>query len=265
MNVIIVMKRFLILLLFVANSCFGQGWEAEVMAGLSGYNGDLTQHHFTFKTMQFGTAFNLKYNIDNNFILRAGIAWGQVTGNDKYNKQADLKARNLSFKTNIVELSLCVEYNLLEPEIFYAYPYLFGGIGVYHFDPYAYDKDNKKTYLRPLSTEGQGLAAYPDRENYSKTQFCMPFGAGWKWRMNKRYSLVYEIGYRWLFTDYLDDVSKTYIDPQVLLAAKGPKAVEMAFRSDHPVGPGEIRGNYKVSDWYFLSGVKLLMRLGKDL
>lgn len=257
------MKCCLVLFLFISASCFGQGWEAEIAAGTSRYKGDLTKSHFIYKTMRAGAAFNLKYNFDNAFIIRAGIAWGQVTGDDKYNKPAVLKSRNLNFKSNIIELNICAEYNLLEPDIYIAYPYIFGGIGVFHFNPYTYDKDNKKTYLRPLSTEGQGLAEYPDRKKYPLTQFCLPFGAGWKWRFNKRYELAYEIGYRFLFTDYLDDVSKNYIDPQILLAARGPKAVELAYRSQTPIAAEEIRGNSKVRDWYFFSSVKLMMRLGK--
>lgn len=259
------MKHCFVFLLFAASTSYGQGWEAEIMIGGARYKGDLTKSHFAYQTTRPAAAFNIKYNFDNAIILRAGVAFAQVMGNDKYNRRADLKARNLNFKTNIVELSLCAEYNLLEPEIFDAYPYIFGGIGIYHFDPYTYDNSNKKTYLRPLSTEGQGLAAYPDRDTYSKTQFCIPFGAGWKWNFSKRYDLVYEIGYRILFTDYLDDVSKPYIDPQILLAAKGPKAVELAFKSKVPVVPGDIRGNSNVNDWYFFSGVKLVMRLGKEL
>jgi hypothetical protein len=266
------MKFCLVIFLFVTGSCFGQTWEAEVLAGVSGYKGDLIKHNFSVRSMRPAIGVNLKYNIDNAILLRAGISWLKVTGDDKYNKQVDLRARNLNFKSDIIEASLCVEYNLLEPEIFNAYPYIFGGIGVYHFNPYTYDDSNKKTYLRPLSTEGQGLAAYPGRKPYSQTQLCLPFGAGWKWNFSKRYDIIYEIGYRVLFTDYLDDVSKTYVDQQLLLAARGPKAVEVAYRAQHSAGsypfqegPGAQRGNPNVKDWYFFNGLKLLIRLGKEL
>lgn len=260
------------LLLFVTTSCFGQSWEAEIIAGASGYKGDLIQHHFALRSMRPSFGANLKYNFDNSILLRGGISWLKVTGDDKYNKKVDLRARNLNFTSDIIEASLCVEYNLLEPEIFDAYPYLFGGIGVYHFNPYTFDDSNKKTKLRPLSTEGQGLAAYPGRKPYSQTQFCLPFGAGWKWTFSKRCDLIYEIGYRVIFTDYLDDVSKTYVDPQILLADRGAKAVEVAYRAQHSTGsypyqegPGDQRGNPNVNDWYFFNGLKLMIRLGKEL
>jgi hypothetical protein len=261
------MKYWVIILLFVATHCPAQRqWEAELMLGLSGYKGDLIKNHFAIKSMRPGAGFNLKYNFDNNVILRAGIMWGKIVGDDKNNKQADLKARNLNFQSHILELSLCAEYNLLEPEIFYGYPYIFAGVGLFRFDPYTYDKDNQKTYLRPLSTEGQGLAAYPGRKTYSKTQFCLPFGAGWKVNLGGKWDIIYEAGYRILFTDYLDDVSTTYIDPQQLLAAKGAKAVELAYRGKPPFpqAEGDQRGNPNVNDWYFFNAVKLLVRFGKE-
>ena len=257
------MKYCVTFLLFTSTLCYGQIWEAEIMTGITGYKGDLTQNHFAVKTMRPAVGFNLKYNFDNTILLRGGILLGSLTGDDKYNKRDDLQARNLSFKTQLVELSLIAEYNLLEPDIFYAYPYIFGGIGLFKFDSYAYDDNHQKTYLHPLNTEGQGLPEYPDRKPYSKTQFCIPFGLGWKWRFSRQFEFVYEFGYRLMFTDYLDDVSKPYVDPQVLLAARGPKSVEMAFRSFHPMFEGDIRGNSEVNDWYYFHGIKLVMHLVK--
>lgn len=260
------MKYWLVVILFVASSCRAQEWEAEVMLGLSGYKGDLIQDHFAFKSLRPAVSINLKYNLDNNILLRAGIMLGNVAGYDKHNRRPDIKARNLNFQSNILEGSLCAEYNLLEPDIFYGYPYIFGGIGIFHFNSYTYDKDNQKTYLRPLSTEGQGLAAYPERKPYSLTQFCLPFGAGWKININEKWDIIYEAGYRILFTDYLDDVSTTYVDPQKLLAAKGPKAVELAYRGKAAFhqSVGDQRGNPAVNDWYFFNGIKLLIHLGKE-
>lgn len=49
---------------------------------------------------------------------------------------------------------------------------------------------------------------------------------------------MYEIGYRVLFTDYPDNVSTT-VDPQKLLAAKGPKAVKLAYRAKPPFPQGD--------------------------
>ena len=89
-------------------------------------------------------------------------------------------------------------------------------------------------------------------------------GMGWKHRVNERYEVAAEIGVRALFTDHLDDVSYSYVDPNVLRAARGDKAVEMAYRQDNgQMVNGAVRGNSTNKDLYFFSGVKLAFDLKK--
>lgn len=261
------MRILFIILFFAANSCLaqstGRGWQLEIMPGVAGYKGDLTESYFPVSTIGPSAALNVKYDFGEMVIFRAGIAWAKVSGDDKDNKTDYLKGRNLDFKTNILEASLIGEIVPFDPEVYYTYPYFFLGVGLFRFDPYTYDKDNKKTSLRPLNTEGQGLAEYPDRKKYSLTQFCVPFGGGWKIHLNAKYALAFELGVRFLFTDYLDDVSKNYVDMETLLLKKGPKAVELAFRGNPLPLEGEMRGNPGVKDMYVFSGFKLTMNIGK--
>ena len=44
--------------------------------------------------------------------------------------------------------------------------------------------------------------------------------------------MSFEFGYRFLITDYLDDVSKTYVSLEILNLRKGPKASELAYRKE---------------------------------
>ncbi|MEP7141531.1 MAG: DUF6089 family protein [Ferruginibacter sp.] len=260
------MKFCLTFFIFIANSCFAQQWQAEVMAGVSGYSGDLTRRNLSFKTMGPAVNVNLKYILPGNYIvLRTGISYGRISANDKNNTDPRVNVRGLNFKSHILEGSLCAEFNLLEPENFYAFPYFFAGVGIFHFDPYTYDNNNNKTFLRSLGTEGQGLSEFPDRKMYSLTQFCIPFGAGWKFKIGEKYELIYEAGVRYLFTDYLDDVSKNYPDPQALQAERGRIAAELSYRQKNSNIPidGRQRGNPKVKDWYYMSGFKVLINLGK--
>ena len=256
------MKFCLIFLLVLTNICKGQEWQAELMVGVSGYNGDLTQQRISIKQIRPAFNFNIKYNSGDYINVRAGIGYGKVVGDDKNNTHADLKSRNLNFKSNILELNVIAEINLLDPEVYTSYPYLLGGVGLFHFNPFTYDKDNKKTYLQPLSTEGQGLKEYPDRKKYSLIQFCLPVGVGWKWNINEKWDISYELGFRILFTDYLDDVSKTYVNLNVLATEKGPKSAELAYRGTTPfLYEGEVRGNSSINDIYFFSGIKISTKL----
>jgi hypothetical protein len=245
--------------------CKGQEWQAEVMVGVSGYNGDLTEREISFKRMRPAASLKLIYNTGDFINFRLGVGYAKIVGDDKTNKDVDLRNRNLSFQSDIFEMNLCAEFNLFDPAIYYSYPYIFTGVGLFHFNPYAYDKDNKKTYLHPLSTEGQGLIEYPERKEYSLTQFCIPFGFGWKIK-KKRWEIGYEFGYRFLFTDYLDDVSKTYASLETLVNTKGPKAAEMSFRGlgGWISNDEALRGNSKVRDTYFFSGLRFATTIGKN-
>src|SRR6185295_9077554 len=83
--------------------------------------------------------------------------------------------------------------------------------------------------------EGQGIAGY-QRSPYALTQFAIPLGGGVKYALTSNIHTGLEIGIRKLFTDYLDDVSTTYADPNDLLAAKGQLAVDMSYRGDEIAG-----------------------------
>lgn len=260
------MKFLTVIFLFIVNSCIAQQWQAEIMLGTTGYNGDLSRPVVSFKTMGPAVNINVKYQLLNDFIvLRGGIGFGTIHADDAKGKDLDLRKRNLNFKSNILEANVGMEINLLDPTIYDGYPYLFAGVGVFHFNPYTYDKNNTKTYLQPLGTEGQGLAEYPNRAMYSRTKVCIPFGLGWKLKINEQFDVAYELGFRYTNTDYLDDVSTTYADPQVLLANRGPKAVELAYRGPHASAPvGGKRGNPEAKDWYYMSGFKLIYKFGEQ-
>ena len=126
----------------------------------------------------------------------------------------------------------------------------------------------QKTYLRPLSTEGEGLPQYPDQKPYSQTQFSIPFGGGIKFRMSESVVLAWELGFRKTFTDYIDDVSTFYVDKTVLQNAKGPIAVEMAYRANELKGGDQTypvaftkRGSSQYNDIYYYTGIRISIAL----
>ena len=257
------MKFCLLILLFYSGVCNAQEWQAEFLGGASGYNGDLTQRRISLHQIGPALNFNVKYNSESFINFRAGIVYTKVGANDKNNPAQDLKSRNLNFKTDIFEVNLIAEVNFVEPEYYTAYPYVFAGIGVFHFNPYSYDENNKKTYLPPLSTEGEGLKEYPGRKKYSLTQLCIPIGFGWKMSINRKWDLSYEFGYRILFTDYLDDVSKTYVNLNTLANEKGSESAAFSYRGTKPfLYEGQVRGNSSINDSYFFAGIKISTKIG---
>ena len=259
------MKYFILPLLAVAPLfTLAQKLHADLFGGVATYQGELEQKRFSIKQSRPAVGIGASYDITDKFIARTGFTYGVVEGNDKNNVGAKGTAlRNLSFKSAITELHLGLEYNLFKLEGKSLTPYIFAGVAGYHFNPYTKDEVGNKVFLKPLSTEGQGLEAYPDRKNYKLTQLALPFGGGIKFKVSEDIQIGLELGLRKLFTDYLDDVSDTYVDAAILQAARGSQAVQLAFRGDdiNPAstypGAGAQRGNPKTKDWYYFSGLRI--------
>lgn len=195
------------------------------------------------------------------------------------------KQRNMDFKSNIWEAYTAIEffpiqyfmrnYEDYDPRI---RPYIFGGVGLFRFNPQGSlrDQNGNVTWhaLQPLSTEGQGFPEYPDRKPYKLTQMNLPFGAGFKYIMNDKINLGLELLYRKTFTDYIDDVSTTYIDGNHFYNNLPAGDADIAYRiSDKTIGivtpgvgryaPGTQRGNPNNNDAYFSFLLKLGIRLGE--
>jgi Domain of unknown function (DUF6089) len=259
-----VKKSGIVLLLgtFLYLESYSQQWTADFFVGTANYQGDLLDKRYTMQNSKFAGGIGAGYRFNGHVRVRGLLSFGKLTADDKDNTDVFLKARNLNFFTNISELTITAHYDILDMAYHRVTPYLFAGLGLFRFNPYTYDTLGNKVMLRPLSTEGQGLSAYPDRKPYSLTQFNIPFGAGIKFAVNENISLAWEIGLRKTFTDYLDDLSTTYVDEATLLAARGPVAVELAYRGDElknspGVYPpsGTVRGGATLKDWYYFSGI----------
>ncbi|HEV9035613.1 MAG TPA: DUF6089 family protein [Puia sp.] len=260
------MKRFLLAGILLPLFAHAQ-WNVNLYGGFSNYIGDLQSSPYTTKQSNGSFGAGIQYDLSSHISLLSNLTYGRISAADGYSNQADLRARNLNFESVIKEWNVLAEYNLLDLNEHRFTPYIFAGLAIFHFDPYAYDTTGRMVYLKPLSTEGEGLPQYASRKPYALTQLAIPFGGGIKFRINDRVVLAYEIGMRKTFTDYLDDVSTRYVDQGTLLAAKGPEAVEMAWRGNEiknggPYPPdGTIRGGAKRKDWYYMSGIRVTIAL----
>jgi opacity protein-like surface antigen len=193
--------------------------------------------------------------------VRAHLRYSQLGYSDVYSKNEFERRRNLSFNTHVVELDLQGDFNFFRFEpgsLNYRFsPYFTGGLGLFHFDPYAY-LDGKKYNLQPLRTEGQGSAQYPDRKPYGLISYSFLLGGGFKYNLSRSVNLGLEVLYRFTGTDYLDDVSKTYAGAALFPPkANGENTVAYLLQDrswatgPDPIGvAGRQRGNSRDKDQF---------------
>jgi outer membrane protein OmpA-like peptidoglycan-associated protein len=227
--------------------------------GIASYVGDLIKSSTAFNQSSYSTSAGLNYIIIPHLSARFDIGLHQVQGYDSKSGGA-YPGRNLSFKSKIIEFSLAAEYTLLDMNKYKFSPYLFAGIGAFHFNPRAYYGSGGTHGLRQLGTEGQGLAGYPGL--YSTMAVEFPLGVGFKYVINKKIMLLGEFCYRPSGTDYLDDVS-TFYPAKSALDARNPETSKFTFRGDgtYPTNPLLKRGNAGNKDGYYTTQVKVAYKL----
>lgn len=200
--------------LFAQNSIVQEG-EFGIGIGAAHYFGDLNTRAKLNRPKPAAGIFFRK-NFGNYIAMRISGNFAQLGYSDIYNTHNEyMHRRNLSFNTNVWELGLQGDFNFYrflpgEPDFRFT-PYITFGVSAFNYDPYAY-LNGQKYFLRPLGTEGQAIDSL-HRKPYSSMAIAFPFGVGVKYSINDRINIGFEVVYRFANTDYLDDVSTTYIDP----------------------------------------------------
>ena len=210
----------------------------EIGGGIGGavYTGDILRKIDPGQASLQGTLFG-KRNFDNVWTLRAGINLAQVNGADSI-KPIDAMAeyRDARFRAGIIEVSAVMEFNFLDflrnDSEFRFSPYAFFGIG------YAHILAKGNTWFYNVS------------DNYNLGTVVIPFGGGVKYRMNDRWTLAGELGFRPTTTDYLDKIDST-----LPVIPRYPQAVDPNTGQAPPYGVNF--GNPYDKDWYYFLGFTL--------
>lgn len=248
---------------------FFSGTEYGIAAGGSQYFGDLNDN-YGFKFIRPAGGLFTRFHLNPFIAIRITGNYTKIGYDDKLSDNPYNVKRNLNFRSDIYEFAIQSEFNFFRfstgEENGRFTPYLTGGIGGFYFNPYT--KYNGQTYyLRGLGTEGQTIG-YDDRKRYSNFSLCFPVGAGIKYWLRPGFNLGFEIADRLTVTDYMDDVSKTYIgssrfptDPQNPNPAYvlQDRSIEV---SNEPLGrEGKQRGNSSTKDQYLMFMINLSFQL----
>ena len=200
--------------------------------------------------------------------LRIAAHYLQLGYSDVYSKNDYQQRRNLSFNTNVWELTLQGDFNFYkyvpgDPDYNFT-PYITFGVGVFSYDPYAFYQ-GQKVFLRPLNTEGQTF--YKGRKAYGPMAISFPIGIGMKYSINEKLNISFEIAHRFTNTDYLDDVSSTYIGVNNFPSLTGQPSIasilqDRSYETGEPIGvEGRQRGFSKQKDQYIIAEVGLSFNL----
>ncbi len=247
----------------------------------------------SFTKPGFGLSFFHRFGP--RYTLMAQYMYGTIKGSDSESASASDKesavfrnTRNLSFSNSIHELSILAYIDLFENQATYISrvkwtPYLYVGGTLFAHNPTAIApktdlKGNalaqagQSVDLQPLKTEGQ---------SYSLIQFAVPFGAGARFKINEVMDLWADFGFRYTFTDYLDDVSDKYVDLNTL----SPLGQALSYRTNELSGyptvgqstpselagvnvqngygrKGDKRGGSTQNDIYMVTSIRLTYILG---
>lgn len=252
-------KSFLCLYfsLVTLTSAFAQEIEIGTTIGFSNYFGDLAPTPVLTETKPAGAIFG-RYNISSSFAFTGSFSIGLVSGSDQ--NFTENQYRNLSFRSNIYEMATLVEFNFFKYGIGVLdkpyTTYIFAGIAATGFNPQA-NVNGIWIDLPNIQTEGK---------KYSTLALSVPFGMGFKWRLTKHFALEGNVGFRRLYSDYLDDVSGTYPNVLSILENNGELAAFLSDRSVEISGQpftskeGYRRGNSDFDDWYIMGGISLTYR-----
>jgi hypothetical protein len=185
--------------------------------------------------------------------------------------------RNLSFRSPIFEIRLSIEVHPIYLFNWYQEghaprisPYLSAGLGFFHFNPEA-EYEGRWYQLHQLHTEGEGFPG-TGRPNYSLNQINIPLGIGIRYEVSDWVNMHLELMHRILFTDYLDDVSTTYIDPALFFKYLPPELAVIAYHladrrgeldPSHVPTAGGKRGDPNNNDAFFSIQIKVGIVLGR--
>ena len=207
---------------FYATTSYSQyNWDIGVKAGTSNYLGDIggkdkSRRNFVldlkFKSTSFVVGGFVRYKFNDRWSLNNSISFGQIKGDDALSTNKPRVWRNLRFKNNIIELSTRGEFNFfVEPDLggrgrynkeFKSYVH--AGLTCFYHNPKGSLDGNSWQALRPLQTEGV---------SYKKFGIGVPIGIGGVFTFNKNHRIGFDFSWTSTFTDYLDDISTVYNEP----------------------------------------------------
>ncbi|WP_414617972.1 hypothetical protein [Dyadobacter sp. 32] len=223
--------------------------------GVAYYTGELSDG-VNMKHLGLGPSLSLGglYRLTENVSARAEIRFYQVSQDRQFSKKFE---KNLSFRTRNPDISLGIQADLFSfNQRAKVNPYLFGGVGVTYLTPKA-KLDGTWHSLAPLTTEGA---------SYNRIPLVLTGGLGVSMSVSDRLGVGLELCNNFLQSDYLDDVSTFYPNPDALPSDLARRLSDRSSEiGQEAQQPGWIRGNPKSNDAYLFFQLRATYLIGNRM
>ncbi len=242
-----------------------------IKIGVANYLGDIGSgdlargfvYNLELKDTRWNTGGFVRYRFHPYFGYQGSLQYLRIQGKDENSINLPRQGRNLSFRNDMFVTNHKFEY--YPPVLSVAdvggrgryrtdfKTYFFAGLGLLLHNPKA--EYNGTWYkLRPLMTEGR---------KYSPIVLTIPMGTGFYFTYKRQHRIGFEMSWNMTFSDYLDDVSTTYVNPSqmgsdpmaLVLANRNPELNYSLANYPHPnnYGPdGTRRGDPTDKDNFML-------------
>jgi hypothetical protein len=235
------------------------------LGGANRIGTDYSLRDMDFASTSIGGSLSYRYRFHPYYATSTMLNIGMVKGNDALTTEFARNARNLSFRSLVINLSQRFEIIVLANEKIgrrYNIPglrgfvdhneqlYLIAGIGVMYYNPKT-QYNGSWVALQPLHTEGQGLPGGP--EQYKRITATVPLGIGFRMGINRMWRIGIEAMYVKTFSDYIDDVGGVYYDRGTLLAQYGQASADLSNRSTIYQANGEMRGQKQKDALFYVN------------
>ena len=187
------MKKLLFALFFIPLASAAQNFHFATRLGVANYQGDLKASSISLSQAKLLFSLGARYDLSEHVMARSYITFTGLQADDKKGT-AVMQQRNLNFRSKIFEWEISGQYSFFSLNEKWWTPYIYAGVGLFHFNPSTKDANGNKTFLKPLSTEGQGFM--PGIEEYGLWQLNIPLGIGAEYSLNEDMRVGLEMGYQ---------------------------------------------------------------------
>lgn len=195
----------------------------------------------------------VRRKINRTLSVNAGLLYMRIQGADALSTNRERVGRNLNFRNDMFEFYVRPEFTVFQDNDlgsrgryrtdFRLFAYV--GAAVFYHNPKGQINRTGEFYaLQPLRTE---------LVDYSKFGFAVPIGMAFHFTKQRRHRFGMDLGWRLTFTDYLDDVSTEYQNPELMPGGVGGLADQLQDQSSYalaldPTLPSEYQYGYWPDD-----------------